>query len=54
MTPQVSLELDFVSAIAGVATSLAMIPLQAALVRYIGGLRCGLLTTTHAQDDRTT
>ncbi|KXZ56223.1 hypothetical protein GPECTOR_1g194 [Gonium pectorale] len=36
----VSLELDFLSALAGVATSLAMIPTQSALVRYIGGLRC--------------
>ena len=39
MHGQVSLELDFVSALAGVATSLAIIPIQGFLVRYIGGLR---------------
>ncbi len=46
---QVSLELDFVSALAGVATSLAMIPLQSCLVRYIGGLR---RNTARATDER--
>ncbi|GLC33196.1 hypothetical protein PLESTB_000360400 [Pleodorina starrii] len=45
----VSLELDFVSALAGVATSLAMIPLQSALVRYIGGLR---RNTARCTDER--
>ncbi|PNH03030.1 Protein kintoun [Tetrabaena socialis] len=45
----VSLELDFLSALAGVATSLAMIPLQSALVRYIGGLR---RNTARCTDER--
>ncbi|KAG2425890.1 hypothetical protein HYH02_014893 [Chlamydomonas schloesseri] len=45
----VSLELDFVSALAGVATSLAMIPIQSALVRYIGGLR---RNTARCTDER--
>eukprot|EP00198_Chlamydomonas_reinhardtii_P013538 XP_001702875.1 predicted protein [Chlamydomonas reinhardtii] len=45
----VSLELDFVSALAGVATSMAMIPIQSALVRYIGGLR---RNTARCTDER--
>ncbi|KAG2488022.1 hypothetical protein HYH03_013329 [Edaphochlamys debaryana] len=45
----VSLELDFLSALAGVATSLAVIPLQSALVRYIGGLR---RNTARCTDER--
>ncbi|GFR41484.1 hypothetical protein Agub_g2175, partial [Astrephomene gubernaculifera] len=45
----VSLELDFPSALAGVASSLAMIPLQSGLVRYIGGLR---RNTARCTDER--
>ncbi|GIL76011.1 hypothetical protein Vretifemale_5752, partial [Volvox reticuliferus] len=45
----VSLELDFLSALAGVAASLAMIPLQSGLVRYIGGLR---RNTAQCTDER--